>query len=211
MGPKSRFAAGAHEHAAQFVRDGIRAGRWQPGEALEATTLAAELGISASPVREAFARLRGERLLDTRHRNGYTIPLLQSHELMSEYRFMGLLAISLATGPLLSKRENRSSANAYGERVDRLLMALAEAADLPAAASALHRSTLRLGPYVRAEPIFIPDAEASLAAMENLLDLRNTVALTTSLGDHFGRCAAAAPSLARHVFEHAKRFEKDLE
>lgn len=211
MGLKSRFAAGAHEHAAQFVRDGIRDGRWRPGETLEATALAAELGISASPVREAFARLRGERLLEARHRGGYSIPMLQPHELESEYRLMSLLAMSLATRPLEPRRAPRSSPAAYGERVDGLLTALARTADLPAAAGILHNSALLLGPYLRAEPLFIPHAEQSVAEMEILFDAGDAGSLTSSIERHFGRCIAAAPNLARYVFERAKRFEKEFE
>jgi DNA-binding GntR family transcriptional regulator len=211
MGPKSRFADGAHEHAAQFVRDGIRQGRWQPGEALEATAIAAELGMSASPVREALARLRGERLLDTRHRNGYSIPLLQSHELESEYRFMSLLAISLAGRPPVSPTYRRSSTMPYGERVDGLLTALARAVDMPVGASTLHRSTLRLFPYVRAEPLLVADAEPGLAEMERLLDLGDAAALMATLQAHFDRCIAVAPRLARHVHERTKSFGKEFE
>ena len=211
MGLKSRFAAGAHEHAAQFVRDGIRDGRWQPGETLEATALATELGISASPVREAFARLRGERLLEARHRGGYSIPMLQPHELESEYRLMSLLAMSLATRPLEPQRVLRSSPTAYGERVDGLLMALARTADLPAAAGILHNSALLLGPYLRAEPLFISHAEQSVTEIEKLIDAGDARALTSSIERHFERCITAAPNLARYVFERAKRFEKEFE
>lgn len=211
MGQKSRFAAGAHEHAAQFMRDGIRDGRWQPGETLEANTIATQLGISASPVREAFARLRGERLLETRHRDGYSIPILQPHELESEYRLISLLAMSLATRPLEPRRGLRPSAATYGERVDGLLMELARTADLPAAASILHNSALLLGPYLRAEPRFIPDAEQSVVQMEKLVAAGDAEALASSIERHFELCTAAAPNLARYVFERAKRFEKEFE
>lgn len=211
MEPKSRFAVGAHEHAAQFLRDGIRDGRWAPGETLEANALATELGISASPVREAFARLRGERLLEARHRGGYSIPMLQPHELESEYRLMSLLAMSLATRAIAPRGDPRSLPAAYGERVDRLLTALARTADLPAAAGILHNSTLLLAPYLRAEPLFIPQAEQSVAEMEKLIDGGDAEKLTSSIERHFDRCIAAAPNLARYVFERAKRFEKEFE
>ena len=211
MGPKSKFSAGAHEHAAQIVREGIRNGRWLPGETLEVTALASELGVSASPVREAFARLRGERLLETRHRDGYSIPLLQPHELEGEYRFVSMVATSLSTFVTRLTVTRISLATSYSERVDRLLMALAKAADLPSAALMLHQSTLRLGPYIRAEPLVVKGAERDIAEMEQLIGGGYAKALGELIEHHFVNCVTAVPALGRYVFEHSKRFEKAFE
>jgi len=54
----------------------------EPGSALRTQTLAARLGVSATPVREALARLEGSGLVVRSARRGYrAAPLLSAHEL----------------------------------------------------------------------------------------------------------------------------------
>jgi DNA-binding GntR family transcriptional regulator len=48
------------EQAADAIRARIVSGDFQPGEALSEITLAAELGVSKTPVREAFLQLKNE-------------------------------------------------------------------------------------------------------------------------------------------------------
>ncbi len=82
---------------------------------------------------------------------------------------------------------------------------------MPVAASTLHRSTLRLFPYLRAEPLLVAEAERCVAEMERLLDVGDAAALTSILEAHFDRCIAMAPRLARHVHESTKSFGKEFE
>ncbi|MGY2735100.1 GntR family transcriptional regulator [Sphingomonas sp. UYP23] len=169
MVTKSRFSGGAHEYAAQFVREAIRAGRWTAGEAIDVTALAVELRISPSPVREALARLRGEGILGTRYRDGYSLVLLQAHELAEEYRFVGLTAQALATHLVRPVDVMRPHLERYVARVEAVLISLALASDLPTAALKFHQSALRMNSYIAAELQVISDAERNLSHIEELI------------------------------------------
>ncbi|WP_038170524.1 FadR/GntR family transcriptional regulator [Tomitella biformata] len=65
------------EQAAQLLRERIRAGEWQLGHRLPGeTTLAAQLGVGRSTVREAIAQLAGSGMLDSRQGAGVFVTAL---------------------------------------------------------------------------------------------------------------------------------------
>src|SRR5262249_51966622 len=77
-----------------------------PGTRLSIETLAAELGVSATPVREALTRLAAERLLVVEPFKGYTTrPLLNQREL-SELLDVRLL-LEAEAARLASRRATR--------------------------------------------------------------------------------------------------------
>ncbi|BBZ77742.1 GntR family transcriptional regulator [Mycolicibacterium anyangense] len=61
------------EDVARFVRRRIFDGTYPAGEYIRLDQLAAELGISVTPVREALFELRGEGLLDQLPRRGFVV------------------------------------------------------------------------------------------------------------------------------------------
>jgi DNA-binding GntR family transcriptional regulator len=61
------------EDVARFVRGRIFNGTYPAGEYIRLEQLAAELGISVTPVREALFELRGEGLLDQLPRRGFVV------------------------------------------------------------------------------------------------------------------------------------------
>jgi DNA-binding GntR family transcriptional regulator len=69
------------DQAATQIRDAIRDGRYLPGARLVERTLAAELGISHIPVREALARLTEEGLVERLPRRGARVAGLTLTEL----------------------------------------------------------------------------------------------------------------------------------
>lgn len=58
------------------------AGRFVPGEPIVVTELAAEVGLSATPVREALACLAGQGLIERRRGRGYFYPSLSPAEII---------------------------------------------------------------------------------------------------------------------------------
>jgi DNA-binding GntR family transcriptional regulator len=58
------------EQAADAIRARIVSGDFQLGEALSEITLAADLGVSKTPVREAFLQLKNEGLVDIQPQRG---------------------------------------------------------------------------------------------------------------------------------------------
>jgi len=61
-------------------------GRFVPGEPIVVTELAAEVGLSATPVREALACLAGQGLIERRRGRGYFYPALDGSEIPSDSR-----------------------------------------------------------------------------------------------------------------------------
>lgn len=56
---------GLADQIRQVLIDGITSGRWQPGERIIERRIAAELGVSQAPVREALRQLEALRLVET--------------------------------------------------------------------------------------------------------------------------------------------------
>ena len=64
------------------VKGFAEAGRFVPGEPIVVTELAAEVGYSATPVREALACLAGQGLIERRRGRGYFYPSLNAAEII---------------------------------------------------------------------------------------------------------------------------------
>jgi DNA-binding GntR family transcriptional regulator len=66
-----------HQRAYGAVREALKAGKFQPGEAITIRGLAQDLGISATPAREALQRLIAEQALQMLPNRTVVVPLLQ--------------------------------------------------------------------------------------------------------------------------------------
>lgn len=81
------------------LREDILACRLPPGMQLREQALAARLGVSKSPVREALLRLAQERLVSIRPRQGYQVtpvPLSAAAELLELRRVLELACVRAA-------------------------------------------------------------------------------------------------------------------
>jgi DNA-binding Lrp family transcriptional regulator len=76
-----------------MLREQLRHGHLVSGEPLTITDLADDLGLSATPVREALSRLAGEGLIEDRRGRGYFAPRLDVSDLAELY---GLRRLYLA-------------------------------------------------------------------------------------------------------------------
>jgi DNA-binding GntR family transcriptional regulator len=95
----------------------------EPGSALRTQTLAARLGVSATPVREALARLEGSGLVVRSARRGYrAAPLLSAEELAQ------LVDVRLLVEPGNAERACARSDDAF---VARLWAAVEDQRDAP--------------------------------------------------------------------------------
>ncbi len=84
------------EQAADQIRNRIVKGDFRLGEALSETTLATELGISKTPVREAFLLLKTEGLVDILPQRGTFVFRISAVEAGKLSEFRGVLEISAA-------------------------------------------------------------------------------------------------------------------
>jgi len=82
---RQRSGEGLGDFAARVLRDGIRGGSILPGEHLREADVARWLGISRTPVREAFHRIVSEGLLVTGPWNGAMVVELDQQRLVELY------------------------------------------------------------------------------------------------------------------------------
>lgn len=71
----------ASDFAYSSIRQGLAAGRWASGSHLRETELAAELGISRTPVREALRKLASEQLVSFEPHLGVRVPGWSDHDM----------------------------------------------------------------------------------------------------------------------------------
>jgi DNA-binding GntR family transcriptional regulator len=73
------------------IRDAILRMEFQPGQRLQETDVAAWLGVSRTPVREAFRRLQAEGLLQSLAPRGVVVPEVSIEEIDDAYRVIEML------------------------------------------------------------------------------------------------------------------------
>ena len=102
------------DHVCATLRDDILTCRLTPGAELREQTLAARLGVSKSPVREALLRLAQERLVTVRPRQGYRVaPVLLSEAAdLLELRRVLELACVRATAARATRAQREAIARA---------------------------------------------------------------------------------------------------
>jgi len=99
--------------------DGIRQGRYVPGQRLVAGDVARELNVSRAPVREAIHVLAGEGVVELTPNQGARIVCLTAMDLihgMLLLKAVGALGIEYAC-PLMSQPANRSAVKAKAKEV----------------------------------------------------------------------------------------------
>jgi DNA-binding GntR family transcriptional regulator len=177
------------------VRQFAEAGRFVPGEPIVVTELAAEVGLSATPVREALACLAGEGLIERRRGRGYFYPALTAAELIDLFELqLAYLHAALTLHPRgLPSLRKAAVAIAPLDGVQALFDAIIAQSANAALSLAYHRVKDRLGAALRAERRFEEAASQEVADMvAAIVDGQVPVLLTLLEGHHDRRCARAA-------------------
>jgi DNA-binding GntR family transcriptional regulator len=94
------MADNLQERLYQLIREGLLAGRFQPGERLKIRDLAAQWGTSPMPVRAALQRLVAEGALEGEPQRSVRVPLMTRERYQNIFQVrLGLegLAVELAT------------------------------------------------------------------------------------------------------------------
>jgi DNA-binding GntR family transcriptional regulator len=86
-----RTSATAEEEAYRHIQRGLRLGRYKPGERLIPEDIAAEIGMSRMPIREAFRRLASEGLVVLRPNRGCVVAGLTIDELYEIFEMRSVL------------------------------------------------------------------------------------------------------------------------
>lgn len=175
--PKDPFSA-----ALDALRDQLRRGRLVSGEPLTITELAHDLGLSATPVREALSRLAGERLIEDRRGRGYFAPRFDVSDVVELYDLRGLyLSRALSTSAASVERafapaeanlpEESSVSASIVRRLDRIVAR----AGSRALFDAYRQVSERLAPVVRIEAEVFP-VDEEYAALQIAQDDRAALA-----------------------------------
>jgi DNA-binding GntR family transcriptional regulator len=109
------------------LREEILANRLPPGTVLSEVPLAASLGVSRGPVREALGRLAAEGLVTVRPRRGAVVSALSHEEFLQAYQVREALealairlAVPLLTGEDLAHIDELVERQAAAVEVDRI-------------------------------------------------------------------------------------------
>lgn len=137
-------------------------GRFGWGHPLAATTLAGELGLSPTPVREALAHLAGEGIIEHRPGRGYFAPSPSSSDIVELYEFHRFLTLSALSGSdVLSDRFVLAATMGRRDPVEPYFEALAKASVNSVIAQAQSGVAALLRP--------IRKVESAVAALPNSL------------------------------------------
>jgi DNA-binding GntR family transcriptional regulator len=111
------------EQAADAIRSRIVEGQFQFGEALSEITLATELGVSKTPVREAFLQLKNEGLVDILPQRGTFVFRMTIDELRQLFEMREILECSALRFAVRDHREQLSQA------LDRIVLEMKKATE----------------------------------------------------------------------------------
>ncbi|MEV6303114.1 GntR family transcriptional regulator [Actinoplanes sp. NPDC051861] len=84
------------EEVAGELRGRIMSGELRPGTRVRLEEVAAQLGVSITPVREALLTLRGEDMVELEPRKGYVVAPLSKQDVLDLFQLQGNIAGELA-------------------------------------------------------------------------------------------------------------------
>ena len=191
---------------AERVYDALKArltsGRMRPDEKLEPAVLAAELNSSVTPVRDALHRLCGERLVETRHSDGFHLPHVNEPGLRDLYAWNGDLLRLI----MRHWRSDNVGPAANNLAVDvrlatpmffRLFPARSRNAEQEAQIDSIND---RLSAARRAEVQILPQLEEEMRALAVDFDHGSPTVLTKRLAAYHRRRLAAVPAIVRELY-----------
>lgn len=103
-------------HVLESLRQSIRDGRFQPGQRMREADVAAELGVSRTPVREAFRQLQADGLLTMEPWRGVVVAKMDQQQLIELYAMRQVLE-GTAAG-LAARHAAKSQIAALGDILD---------------------------------------------------------------------------------------------
>jgi DNA-binding GntR family transcriptional regulator len=111
------------------LREDIATGLFRPGARIHEKTIAVELGISRTPIREALIRLEGEGVVVCSSRRSYNVRTLSVADVREIYDTLGILegAVARIVVPRLTAEDVQAL-----RRFNRTMEDAAARADLPA-------------------------------------------------------------------------------
>lgn len=161
------FQEPLHEQAYAALREALRTGRFKPGQAMTIRGLGKDLGISATPVREALQRLIASQALQLQPNRTIIVPVLTRRRFQEitkvRVRLEGLAALEAAprlTGRDIAELEALSAAmtadirdrrfNDYLANNERFHFRIYEASGMGFLRELIDLAWLQTGPWLNA-------------------------------------------------------------
>ena len=167
--------------AYEAIRDGITFGTHEPGEWLREASVADDLGVSRTPVREALRMLASEGMVELVHNRGARVVRWSAEDIDEVYRLRALLEGQGAA--MAARRALPAQVDHLDELEARFEESLSQDAPVWAGCNdALHAAIL---------------ACASSPRLTTLLDVVSSAPLVTRVMQRYG-----ADDLARSVLQH---------
>lgn len=192
----------AHGALAGYAADG----RFGWGHPLVATALAAELGLSPTPVREALAHLAGEGVIEHRPGRGYFAPSPSSSDIAELYDFHRFLILSALREGGLFEGVMGPAGDDPGLQAETVLRALAEASRNSVIVHEQARVATLLRPIRKVEAVVAPLPLAVLETLVKAAEAGPGVALETAV-DRYHQDRAGQ---AQTVFAAMRRSAKSI-
>lgn len=191
------------ERVYRELKERIISGHFAPGSRLEPAHLAHELAASATPVRDALQRLSGERLVESRHHEGFRQPALSESDLRDVYGWLGALMRLALRSPGPPPRLGSASApptpDDYPQRIADLFGAIALQSGNRELQFATFNAIDRSKVLRRAELAVDPASTDALQAMEADFEAGRWSDLRTKIGRFHRARIAAADRIAEHL------------
>ena len=177
---------------------------YRPGERLDPARLGEDLHSSVTPVRDALHVLAGEGLVETRTSDGFHVAPIDAPALQDLYQWNGqilLLATRVwpARGCLIREEtDDRDSLAAHAAAM--LFTSIAARSANAEHLRAVHSANDRLEAVRMSEAMALPDPQAEIAAMTELLERGDTAGLRRSIAAYHRRRRRAAAEIVRALY-----------
>ena len=207
------------------LRQRLRGGAYVQGEPLTVNDLAIAWGVSATPIREALARLAGEGLLEDRRGRGYFAWRLDVSDLEDLYRSQNALTIAalsslercsasraMAPGaaPLELARPARNRGTDAVEFWEAFTARVAQEAGHRFLLHAQERLADRLAPARRVEPAVLIESLGDLNGLVEAFNDRAWRQLAVDVQDFFSRRKSAAASIVDKMRTDARLYIQSI-
>ncbi|MDB5705501.1 MAG: hypothetical protein JWN66_2617 [Sphingomonas bacterium] len=194
MSPAQVLERSYHRFKAALLR-----GAYRPGQRLDATTIASDLDISVTPVREILARLTGEGLVDAVAGDGFYVPLLTEDDLRDLYAWTQHLLL-LATRRLTTlpvPGADRPPPGDIAVAAAELFERAARTGGNSQVTAAMVRANDRLQVVRRIEPMLIDRTQEELDAIDASLSRGDPATFGHRIRTYHARRQRRVPDLVR--------------
>lgn len=179
------------------LRTALRAGHLQPGDRLREDDVAKQLGVSRTPVRDAFGRLIARRLLEPAGGKGLIVRTLSLGEVRELYSMREIL--EGAAAGLAAQHASKTEIDVLHDLEEKMRRSRPDSEEIIAANALLHETIIRA-----ARNRYLDNALEDLRDSIALLGGRNTYSIP-------GRPEASATEHRRMISAIAARDNEEAE